>query len=99
MRLSMTTAQYKEHILTPVHELQRMIIDLDLESPAIKALYEKVTDHIEDLEHGLRAVEKGKSYAILPKDQENELKTQNEHFNRIEDGAITRALNKSIFSQ
>ena len=99
MKLSMTTAQYKKHILTPMNELQRMIIDLNLEGPAIEALYEKVTDHIEDLEHGLRAVEKGKSYAVLPKEQENELRAQNEHFNRIEDGAITRALNKSIFSQ
>jgi len=95
----MTTAQYKAHILAPMNELQRMIIDLDLESPAIEALYEKVTDHIEDLEHGLRAIEKGKTYAVLPTEQENELRTQNEHFNRIEDGAITRALNKSIFSQ
>tara|TARA_R100001463_G_scaffold76028_1_gene130006 strand:- start:250 stop:549 length:300 start_codon:yes stop_codon:yes gene_type:complete len=99
MKLTMTTAQYKAHVLTPMNELQRMIIDLDLESPAIEALYEKVTDHIEDLEHGLRAIEKGKAYAVLPKEQENELRTQNEHFNRIEDGAITRALNKSIFSQ
>ena len=94
--IKLTERSFKRDILAPLDQLRMMIIELDDDRPALDAIYEKLTDHLESLETALRTHERGGAFVIRPLEQENDLTSENIAFIDQENKAAARALNKKI---
>ena len=94
--IKLTEERYKSSVLAPLDQLRMMIIELNDERPALEAIYEKLTDHLESLETAFRAHERGGAFVIRPIEQESDLTSENMTFIDQENKAAARALNKKI---
>jgi rRNA pseudouridine-1189 N-methylase Emg1 (Nep1/Mra1 family) len=94
--IKLTERSFKRDILAPLDQLRMMIIELNDDRPALEAIYEKLTDHLESLETALRTHEKGGAFVIRPVEQENDLTSENMAFIDQESKAAARALNKKF---